>query len=77
MLKALIHQLAIVFGWPAGIVTGNLLAEVLVVLAALIFRDRLGRAFAAWHHKHHMAHLARIGEGPSPTTPTGPKVPQD
>jgi hypothetical protein len=75
-MNALLHQLAIVFGWPGGIVTGNLLAEAMVVTGAVVFRDRLGRAFAAWHHKHHMAHLARLGLSPSATTPQDPKGPQ-
>lgn len=71
------HLLDQIFGWPNGIVVGNLLAEVMVVLLAVVFRDRLGRAFAAWHHKHHTAHLARLGLGPSASTPTGPKGPQN
>lgn len=74
-MNAVLHQLAIVFGYPAGIVTGNLLAEVLVLIGAIVFRDRLGRALVVWHHKHHMAHMTRLGLDPDRSTPQDSKGP--
>ena len=56
------HVLWDIFNWPSGIVVGNLLSEILVVVGALVFRDRLMRRFVAFHHKHKTEHAARMNE---------------
>ena len=42
---------SVLFAWPAGIVTGNLLASAIWAPLAVIHLDRLAR-------KHHRAHMA-------------------
>jgi len=55
------HLLWLFFGWPAGAVWGNVWAIPLCAIVggtgAFIFRDRIGRALAAWFHEHHAPHL--------------------
>lgn len=52
--------LALYFGWPAGAVWGNVIAEPVIFLASAavvwLLRDRIGRHLAAWWHKHHGPH---------------------
>jgi hypothetical protein len=48
-------QHKILFAWPAGIVTGNLLASAIWAPLAVIHLDRLARK----HHREHMALLHR------------------
>lgn len=56
-MKAL---LATVFGWPNGIVVGNLLASALWVpitgAALYLLRNRWMRRLVAFHHKHKTLH---------------------
>lgn len=54
------HQLWLVFGWPYGIVVGNILAEFLIVGSAFAFRHFLMRKFVELHHKHKTEHAARL-----------------
>lgn len=48
-------QHKILFSWPAGIVTGNLLASAIWAPLAVVHLDRLARR----HHREHM-HLLRV-----------------
>jgi len=50
-----IWQHSVLFAWPAGIVTGNLLASAIWAPLAVIHLDRL----AVKHHKAHMALLRK------------------
>lgn len=58
------RELWIVFGWPYGIVTGNLIASAiwapLAVGTLWVFRNPVGRRYAAWHHKHLTAHIEAL-----------------
>lgn len=45
----------VLFAWPAGIVTGNLLASAIWAPLAVVHLDRLARR----HHREHMALLRR------------------
>ena len=56
------------FAWPAGIVTGNLLASAIWAPLAVVHLDRLARRHHREHlavlHRHHAAQLAAIqGKG--------------
>ena len=46
----------ILFAWPAGIVTGNLIASAIWAPLAVVHLDRLARK----HHREHLAHLHHI-----------------
>jgi hypothetical protein len=46
---------SVLFAWPAGIVTGNLLASAIWAPLAVIHLDRL----AVKHHREHMALIRR------------------
>jgi hypothetical protein len=48
------------FGIPDGAVYGNLVADLIGLVFAFIFRHRLMRLFVEFHHKHKIAHLARL-----------------
>ena len=53
------------FSWPAGIVTGNLLASAIWAPLAVIHLDRLARLHHRQHmaqqRQHHLEHLLVIG----------------
>ena len=74
-----IWQHATLFAWPAGIVTGNLLASAIWAPLAVIHLDRLARKHHADHlallKKHHadMKKLVTHDRGPQPED--GPLVP--
>lgn len=54
------------FGVPTGAVWSNILAEPIIVLLTLfvmwLFRDKIGKRWAAWHHKHTTAHLKMLAD---------------
>lgn len=61
-------QRPVLFAWPAGIVTGNLLASAIWAPLAVVHLDRLARKHHREHmallHRHHAAQLAAIqGKG--------------
>jgi hypothetical protein len=44
------HELLVVFGWPNGIVVGNLIASAICLVVGVTHLDRLARR----HHQEHM-----------------------
>lgn len=54
------------FGVPTGAVWSNILAEPIIFALTLfvmwLFRDKIGKHFAAWLHKHHTAHVKHLAE---------------
>jgi hypothetical protein len=59
-----IFQRKVLFAWPLGIVTGNLLASAIWAPLAVIHLDQLARRHHREHlaliHKHHREHMAAI-----------------
>lgn len=51
----MIHELWIIFGWPNGIVIGNLMASAIVGAIGFVHLDRLAR-------KHHREHMDKTGD---------------
>ena len=49
------------FAWPAGGTWSNMVASAEWIafagVSGWLFRDRIGRRFAAWWHRHHEPHL--------------------
>jgi hypothetical protein len=56
------------FAWPAGIVTGNLLASAIWAPLAVVHLDRLARRHHREHlalmHRQHRQHMAALRGGP-------------
>jgi hypothetical protein len=54
----------VLFAWPAGIVTGNLLASAIWAPLAVVHLDRLARRHHHAHmtliHRHHQEHMEAI-----------------
>jgi hypothetical protein len=61
-----VWQHTILFAWPAGIVTGNLLASCIWAPLAVIHLDRLARKHHREHmgllHRQHQEHLAALAD---------------
>jgi hypothetical protein len=61
-------QRSTLFAWPAGIVTGNLLASAIWAPLAVIHLDNLARKHHAQHmailHRHHKELMAQVVDSP-------------
>ena len=78
------HVFLLYFAIPNGAVWSNILAEPIIAALTMgclwLFRDRIGKHWAAWHHKHTQAHLATLAlagsvEGPRADLSPSPSNP--
>lgn len=86
ILVVCVWQHRVLFAWPAGIVTGNLIASAIWAPLAVIHLDKLARrhhqahmALVRKHHRdqlqladyHHQVHMAVVKGEPEPERPAG------